>query len=166
MESIILEFLHDDTPTWLGEMVDEFTEDPFCHGVLVGADEASVVFMSLWSAEIVGDVASNLGEMAPPSASLRQDRHVGTEPADRTWGSVMSAVLIVMSRRGIPGRCGGGARSAGLDRMRFACERRTGSNRDRRHWVIAQRSSSCPGRRWPGVERAVPVTEAFHVRQS
>ncbi len=72
MESIILEFLHDDTPSWLGEMVDEFTEDPFCHGVLVGADEASVLFVSLWSAEIVEDVATSLSEMAPSSASMRR----------------------------------------------------------------------------------------------
>ena len=72
MESIMVEFRRDDTPSWLEEMVDEFTEDPFCHGVLVGADEASVFFISLWAAAMAGDVEVSLRQMVPDSASLRR----------------------------------------------------------------------------------------------
>lgn len=72
MESIIVEFARDDTPSWLEEMVDEFTEDPFCTGVLVGADDKAVFFISLWASAVAEDVAANLTGLSPVTASVRR----------------------------------------------------------------------------------------------
>ncbi len=50
---------------WLEEMVDEFTEDPHCHFVLVGADDTTVMFLSLWSEGVADEVAASMASMAP-----------------------------------------------------------------------------------------------------
>lgn len=72
MDLIIVEFRHDQTPGWLGEMVDEFTEDPYCHGVLVGGDERSVLFLTIWASDVAQQVAESLSERSPSSASIRR----------------------------------------------------------------------------------------------
>ncbi len=65
MESVVVEFPRDHEPAWLQEMVDEFTEDPYCHLVMVGADEAGVVLTTMWSAEVAADVAVALTALDP-----------------------------------------------------------------------------------------------------
>ena len=65
MESITVEFARHAAPDWLQEMVDEFTEDPYCHLVMVGADDTSVVLTTMWSAEVAEQVANALAEMEP-----------------------------------------------------------------------------------------------------
>ncbi len=45
------------------ELVDEFTEDPHCHLVMVGADDDGVVLTTMWAAGVAGDVATALAAM-------------------------------------------------------------------------------------------------------
>ncbi len=71
MESVTVEFPRHHEPAWLQEMVDEFTEDPYCHLVMVGADDESVVFTTMWAAEVAGDVAAALAAM-DPAVSVRR----------------------------------------------------------------------------------------------
>lgn len=63
MESVTVEFPRHHEPAWLQEMVDEFTEDPYCHLVMVGADDDGVVLTTMWAAEVAGDVATALAAM-------------------------------------------------------------------------------------------------------
>ena len=63
MESVTVEFPRHHEPAWLQEMVDEFTEDPYCHLVMVGADDDGVVLTTMWAAEVAGDVATALAGM-------------------------------------------------------------------------------------------------------
>lgn len=72
MESLVLEFPLDEVPSWLEEMADEFTEDPFCHFVMVGGDSESVLFVTTWNSEIVAEVESSLRAMMLPSGSIRR----------------------------------------------------------------------------------------------
>lgn len=65
MESITVEFARHGEPEWLQEMVDEFTEDPYCHLVMVGADDDVVVLTTMWSTEVAEQVADALVEMQP-----------------------------------------------------------------------------------------------------
>ena len=65
MESVTVEFPRHHEPAWLQEMVDEFTEDPYCHLVMVGADDDGVVLTTMWAAEVAGDVATTLAAMDP-----------------------------------------------------------------------------------------------------
>lgn len=65
MESVTVEFPRHHEPAWLQEMVDEFTEDPYCHLVMVGADDDGVVLTTMWAAEVAGDVATALAAMDP-----------------------------------------------------------------------------------------------------
>lgn len=65
MESVTVEFPRHYEPAWLQEMVDEFTEDPYCHLVMVGADDGGVVLTTMWAAEVAGDVATALAAMDP-----------------------------------------------------------------------------------------------------
>jgi len=46
-------------------MVDEFIEDPYCHLVMVGADDEGVVLTTMWSADVAPDVAAALVAMDP-----------------------------------------------------------------------------------------------------
>jgi hypothetical protein len=72
MESLILEFPHKEVPAWLEEMADEFTEDPFCHMVMVGADSDSVLFMSLWESSMASEVEASMRSMMLPSGTVRR----------------------------------------------------------------------------------------------
>ena len=63
MDSITVEFPRNGEPAWLAEMVDEFTEDPYCHLVMVGADERGVVLTTMWSTDVSEQVAASLAEM-------------------------------------------------------------------------------------------------------
>lgn len=72
MESLITEFPHDDVPAWLEEMADEFTEDPFCHSVMVGADEESVMMITMWDSAVVQEVEESLRSMVLASGSVRR----------------------------------------------------------------------------------------------
>lgn len=72
MESLVLEFPHDEVPSWLEEMADEFTEDPFCQFVMVGGDETSVLFVTTWDSAIIDEVESSLRSMMLPSGSIRR----------------------------------------------------------------------------------------------
>ncbi len=71
MESVTVEFPRHHEPAWLQEMVDEFTEDPYCHLVMVGADDDGVVLTTMWAAEVAGDVATALADM-DPAVSVRR----------------------------------------------------------------------------------------------
>lgn len=63
MESVTVEFPRHHEPAWLQELVDEFTEDPYCHLVMVGADDDGVVLTTMWAAGVAGDVATALAAM-------------------------------------------------------------------------------------------------------
>jgi len=65
MESISVEFPRHHEPAWLQEMVDEFIEDPYCHLVMVAADDEGVVLTTMWSADVAADVAAALVAMDP-----------------------------------------------------------------------------------------------------
>jgi len=71
MESLIVEFDRSAVPAWIEEMVDEFTEDPHCRMVVVGADEAGVVMISMWPSRVVGDVEAAMRNMAPEALFRR-----------------------------------------------------------------------------------------------
>lgn len=71
MESLIVEFDRAAVPGWLEEMVDEFTEDPHCHMVVVGADDGGVLMISMWPDRVVGDVEEALRGMAPDAMVRR-----------------------------------------------------------------------------------------------
>lgn len=49
-------------PAEVVDLADEMAEDPRCRLVLVGADAAGVVMMTLWDGEVVEEVAQSLGE--------------------------------------------------------------------------------------------------------
>lgn len=71
MESISVEFARGYEPDWLQEMVDEFTEDPYCHLVMLGADDEGVVFTTMWASEVAGEVADALRKLDPVVAVRR-----------------------------------------------------------------------------------------------
>lgn len=78
MESITVEFPRDQEPDWLGEMADEFTEDPYCHLVMIGADDDGVVLTTMWSAEVAAEVAVALEGMEPRGVVRRMPLSVPT----------------------------------------------------------------------------------------
>jgi len=80
MESITVEFPRHHEPDWLQEMVDEFTEDPYCHLVMVGADDDGVVLTTMWTEAVAADVASALKAMDPSVTVRRMALSVPTVP--------------------------------------------------------------------------------------
>lgn len=60
-----MEFPRDQEPDWLGEMADEFTEDPYCHLVMIGADDNGVVLTTMWAEEVAQEVEAALAAMEP-----------------------------------------------------------------------------------------------------
>jgi hypothetical protein len=81
MESVTVEFPRHHEPAWLQDIVDEFTEDPYCHLVMVGADDDGVVLTTMWAAEVARDVATALAAMDSAVAVRRMVLSIPTVEA-------------------------------------------------------------------------------------
>ncbi len=72
MESIVVEIPRYREPTWLEEMVHEFTEDPYCLHLMLGADDATIMLVTIWAGSVASEVESGLRAMADDSIRVRR----------------------------------------------------------------------------------------------
>lgn len=64
MQSIVVEIPRYSEPAWLEEIVHEFTEDPYCLWLLLGADEDTVMLVTIWDDSVAAEVEAGLRAMA------------------------------------------------------------------------------------------------------
>jgi len=50
----------------------ELVEDPHCHLILMGSDPQGVVLITIWEAEMVGEVEAGLASLAVDGVRLRR----------------------------------------------------------------------------------------------
>ncbi len=60
MEGLLLEFGEDRARESIVELAEELVEDPRCRLVLMGADQNGVVLVTIWDAEVIGEVEAGL----------------------------------------------------------------------------------------------------------
>lgn len=72
MEAILLESDGESVPDWMVGLADELVEDPRCRLVLMGSDQNGVVLVTIWDAEMVGEVAAGLSERTADGVRLRR----------------------------------------------------------------------------------------------
>jgi len=72
MEALLLEFSGDRVPGWMAELADEFIEDPHCRLVLMGSDQEGVLLVTIWEAEMLGEVQAGLSDFAVEGVRLRR----------------------------------------------------------------------------------------------
>ena len=72
MEAILLEFGGDSVPEWMVELADELVEDPHCRLVLMGSDQSGVVLVTIWDAEMIGEVEAGLSGLSADGVRLRR----------------------------------------------------------------------------------------------
>ena len=72
MEALLLEFGGDTAPQWMVELADELVEDPRCRLVLMGSDQRGVVLITIWDAEMIGEVEAGLAGLADDGVRIRR----------------------------------------------------------------------------------------------
>lgn len=72
MQSIVLEVPRYSEPPWLEEIIHEFTEDPYCHHLMLGADEDTVMLVTIWADEVAAEVESGLRAMTEEPGRVRR----------------------------------------------------------------------------------------------
>ena len=60
MQSIVVEFPRYSEPKWLEEIVHEFEEDPYCTSLMLGADDETVMLVTIWDDSVAAEVESGL----------------------------------------------------------------------------------------------------------
>ncbi len=72
MQSIVLEIPRYSEPDWLEEVVHEFTEDPYCVTLLLGADEDTVMLVTIWADAVAAEVEAGLRGLTDATARVRR----------------------------------------------------------------------------------------------
>jgi hypothetical protein len=72
MEALLLEFGEEGGSEWMVELADELVEDPHCRLVLMGSDQRGVVLVTIWDAEMIGEVEAGLADLVANGVRLRR----------------------------------------------------------------------------------------------
>jgi len=72
MEALLLEFGGEGTSEWMIELADELVEDPHCHLVLMGSDQRGAVLVTIWEADMIGEVEAGLAGLVADGVRLRR----------------------------------------------------------------------------------------------
>ncbi len=72
MEALLLEFGGEGTSEWMIELADELVEDPHCRLVLMGSDQRGVVLVTIWEADMIGEVEAGLAGLVADGVRLRR----------------------------------------------------------------------------------------------
>jgi hypothetical protein len=72
MEALLLEFGGEGTSEWMIELADELVEDPHCRLVLMGSDPRGVVLVTIWEADMIGEVEAGLAGLVADGVRLRR----------------------------------------------------------------------------------------------
>lgn len=72
MEALLIESVERGSPEWMEDLAEELVEDPHCHLILMGSDPHGVVLITIWEAEMVGEVEAGLASLAVDGVRLRR----------------------------------------------------------------------------------------------
>jgi hypothetical protein len=72
MEALLLEFGGESASRRMVELAEELVEDPYCRLVLMGSDKNGAVLVTIWDAEMVGEVEAGLADLAADGVRLRR----------------------------------------------------------------------------------------------
>ena len=72
MEALLLEFGGEGTSEWMIELADELVEDPQCRLVLMGSDQRGAVLVTIWEADMIGEVEAGLAGLVADGVRLRR----------------------------------------------------------------------------------------------
>lgn len=72
MEALLLESGGEGASEWLVELADELVEDPHCRLVLMGSDQRGLVLVTIWEAEMIGEVEAGLAGLVADGVRLRR----------------------------------------------------------------------------------------------
>lgn len=72
MQSIVLEIPRYAEPTWLQDIVHEFTEDPYCLSLMLGVDEETVMLVTIWDDAVAAEVEAGLLAMTDSNGRVRR----------------------------------------------------------------------------------------------
>ncbi|MGZ8753763.1 MAG: hypothetical protein ACXW15_01100 [Acidimicrobiia bacterium] len=72
MEALLFEFGEEGGSGWMAELADALVEDPHCLLVLMGSDQRGVVLVTIWDAEMIGEVEAGLADLVANGVRLRR----------------------------------------------------------------------------------------------